>query len=168
MYLVILEKILCILLWIRGQNLSSEIRVRGMRDSLSHTKRAFLRWGSVGVPAERRTSLYSSVYGEAGKLPSILSSFDDSTSNKKAHAHTTRELYIQQLYHCPCVLSQHRLARWNNDGAETYGGLARLALIHHICLRPATMTASRVEDGLVCVGWQSWTVGVGIDQSTPT
>ncbi|CAE7216936.1 Kcnb2, partial [Symbiodinium pilosum] len=26
--------------------------------------------------------------------------------------------------------------RWNWDGHETFGGIARLALIHHICVKP--------------------------------
>ena len=90
------------------------------------------------------------------------------------HAHTQQKsctynnYFIFFHYEVHVFYLSTRLARWNNDGAETYGGLARLALIHHICLRPATMTASKVEDGLVCVGRQSWRVGVGIDQSTPT
>lgn len=179
MYFVILETILCILLWIGGQNLSSEIRVRGKKHSSGG---AVLEFRPNGGPA---FILQCTERQENWKLPSILWSFYDSyelscsieraslAATKKQTHTTTRELYIQQLYHFlqlwrPCVLSQHRLARWNNDGAETYGGLARLALIHHICLRPAAMTASKVEDGLVCVGWQSWTVGFGIDQSTPT
>ena len=44
------------------------------------------------------------------------------------------------------------LARWDEDGHETYGGLARLALIHHICLRQEPVQGEAVQDS-VC-RWQ--------------
>eukprot|EP00435_Cladocopium_sp_Y103_P067104 s832_g29.t1 len=36
--------------------------------------------------------------------------------------------------------------RWDEDGHETYGGLARLALIHHICLRQEPVKGEAVKD----------------------
>lgn len=36
--------------------------------------------------------------------------------------------------------------RWDQDDHETYGGLARLALIHHICLRQEPVIAEGVKD----------------------
>ncbi|CAJ1443782.1 unnamed protein product [Effrenium voratum] len=35
---------------------------------------------------------------------------------------------------------------WNVDGAETFGGLARLAEIHHICIKPQDVKTRFVED----------------------
>ena len=37
-------------------------------------------------------------------------------------------------------------ARWNADGSETYGGLARLAFLHHICLRVEPILGEAVKD----------------------
>ena len=38
--------------------------------------------------------------------------------------------------------------RWNWDGHETFGGISRMALIHHICIKPA--------DGQELLGEAGW------------
>ena len=77
-----------------------------IKRNTSPWKKAFLRWGSVGVPAERRTSLYSSVYGEAGKLKTpkhpvvflrflrafLLNRTSEFSCNKKANAHNNKRV----------------------------------------------------------------------------